>query len=80
MSTLLDCSGWEGYAEAFPDVANRRPLEVTGLVADDLDRSDPTSFLLNRRISGEFPTTDPVGPDIRTSRSGHRVKTKEHSR
>ncbi|NUL46231.1 DUF4111 domain-containing protein [Cellulosimicrobium funkei] len=37
VSTLLGFSGWTGHAEAFPDVANRRPLEVTSLVADDLE-------------------------------------------
>ena len=34
---LLGLSGWKGHAQAFPDVANRRPLDVTSLVADDLD-------------------------------------------
>ena len=36
VSMLLGLSGWKGHAEAFPEVANRRPLEVTSLVADDL--------------------------------------------
>lgn len=36
VSTLLGLSGWKGHAEAFPDVADRRLLEVTSLVADDL--------------------------------------------
>jgi len=37
VSTLLGLSGWKGHAEAFPEVANRRPIEVTSLVADDLE-------------------------------------------
>ena len=37
VSTLLGLSGWKGHADVFPEVANRRPLEVTSLVADDLE-------------------------------------------
>ncbi|WP_176747328.1 MULTISPECIES: nucleotidyltransferase domain-containing protein [unclassified Brevibacterium] len=36
ISTLLGLSGWKGHAEAFPEVASRRPLEVTSLVTADL--------------------------------------------
>lgn len=31
VSTLLGLSGWKAHAETFPDVADRRPLEVTSL-------------------------------------------------
>lgn len=34
--SLLGLSGWKGHAQSFPEVAGRLPLEVTGLVADDL--------------------------------------------
>ena len=37
VSTLLGLSGWKGHADVFPEVASRRPLEVTSLVADDLE-------------------------------------------
>lgn len=37
VTALLALSGWKGHAEDFPDVADRRPLEVTSLVADTLD-------------------------------------------
>ncbi|WP_430335882.1 aminoglycoside adenylyltransferase domain-containing protein [Rhodococcus sp. ACT016] len=33
---LLGISGWHGHLERFPDVAGRRPLEVTFLVRQDL--------------------------------------------
>ncbi|GAB3117684.1 aminoglycoside adenylyltransferase family protein [Streptomyces calidiresistens] len=31
---LLGISGWRGHAERFPDAAHRRPVELTGLVAE----------------------------------------------
>lgn len=37
VSLLLGFSGWKGHAEEFPDVADRRPLDVTSLVADDIE-------------------------------------------
>ena len=37
VSTLLGLSGWKGHADVFPEVASRRPLEVTSLIADDLE-------------------------------------------
>lgn len=37
VSLLLGLSGWKGHAKSFPDVANRRPLEVTSLVAETFD-------------------------------------------
>lgn len=35
-SVLLGLSGWSAHAVRFPHAANRRPLEVTSLVVDDL--------------------------------------------
>lgn len=35
VSNVARTLGVEGDSEAFPEVANRRPLEVTGLVADE---------------------------------------------
>lgn len=32
---LLALSGWKGHAKRFPEATNRRPLELTSLVADD---------------------------------------------
>lgn len=37
VSLLLGLSGWKGHATDFPEVVDRRPLEVTSLVADTLD-------------------------------------------
>lgn len=36
VSLLLSVSGWHGHAERFPDTAHRRPIELTGLVVDDI--------------------------------------------
>lgn len=33
---LLGVSGWRGHSERFPEVAGRRPVELTGLTGDDL--------------------------------------------
>lgn len=37
VSLLLNISGWRGHKSQFPEVAGRRPLEVTSLVADDVN-------------------------------------------
>lgn len=36
VSTLLSVSGWSGHESQFPEVAGRRPLEVTSVVLDDV--------------------------------------------
>ncbi|MCJ7859208.1 aminoglycoside adenylyltransferase domain-containing protein [Corynebacterium kalidii] len=36
LSEVLALSGWVGHSGTFPEVAHRRPLEVTSLVAADL--------------------------------------------
>lgn len=36
VSRLLAVSGWSGHASSFPEVADRRPLELTGVVVDDV--------------------------------------------
>ena len=33
VAVLLAASGWAGHAEAFPEAAGRRPVELTGIVA-----------------------------------------------
>lgn len=35
VAPLLGISGWRGHADEFPDVAHRRPVELTSLVLDD---------------------------------------------
>ena len=37
VSSTVEFSGWKGHAKDFPDVADRRPLDVTSLVADDIE-------------------------------------------
>lgn len=37
VSMLLSVSGWSGHATQFPEVADRRPLELTSLVVADVD-------------------------------------------
>lgn len=82
--TLLGLSGWSGHAERFPEVASRRPLELTSLVEDDLRR--PTSpprrdyqygeWLREQIVRGEYPAAEP-DPDVpvlaKTAWSGHRA-------
>lgn len=36
VSMLLGVSGWSGHGSQFPEVAGRRPLEVTSVVVDDV--------------------------------------------
>lgn len=36
VSMLLGVSGWSGHESQFPEVAGRRPLEVTSVVVDDV--------------------------------------------
>ncbi|GAA2399329.1 aminoglycoside adenylyltransferase family protein [Streptomyces glaucosporus] len=36
VSLLSRVSGWRGHAERFPDAAHRRPVELTGIVVDDV--------------------------------------------
>lgn len=81
---LLALSGWSGHAERFPEVASRRPLELTSLVADDLLRADHPprrdyqygEWLRERIGGGEYPAAEP-DPDVpilvRTAWTGHRV-------
>ena len=33
VAVLLELSGWRGHADRFPEVAGRRPIELTGLTA-----------------------------------------------
>ncbi|NWN89134.1 MAG: DUF4111 domain-containing protein [Micrococcaceae bacterium] len=36
VALLLNVSGWKGHGESFPEAANRRPIELTSLVHDDV--------------------------------------------
>lgn len=36
-SLISTFAGWKGHADVFSEVANRRPLDVTSLVSDDLE-------------------------------------------
>lgn len=36
VALLLGISGWSGHVDRFPDVAGRRPLEMTSLVLEDI--------------------------------------------
>lgn len=81
---LLELSGWSGHAERFPEVASRRPLELTSLVASDLRRSvgpprrdyQYGEWLRADLVRGELPAAE-VDPDVpilaKTAWAGHRV-------
>lgn len=82
--TLLGLSGWSGHAERFPEVAARRPLELTSLVESDLrspahpPRRDYQygEWLRDQIVGGEDPVAEP-DPDVpilaKTAWAGHRV-------
>lgn len=82
--TLLGMSGWSGHAERFPEVASRRPLELTSLVAEDLRRAEHPprrdyqygEWLREQIVDGTDPAAEP-DPDVpilvKTAWAGHRV-------
>lgn len=81
---LLGLSGWSGHAERFPEVASRRPLELTALVAEDLHRSDGRprrdyqygEWLREEIAGGDLPSAerDPDVPIlVKTAWAGHRT-------
>ncbi|WP_082966592.1 acetyltransferase [Mycolicibacter sinensis] len=83
-SLLLSVSGWRGHAAQFPEVADRRPLEVTSLVVDDLDPLPQTprrdfqfgEWLRAEILDGHVPpaVSDPdVVVLLATALSAHRV-------
>lgn len=81
---LLGLSGWSGHAERFPEVASRRPLELTSLVADELrspahpPRRDYQygEWLRAEIVAGDLPAAQP-DPDVpilvKTAWAGHRT-------
>lgn len=84
VSLLLGLSGWKGHAKDFPDVADRRPLEVTSLVADTLDplATEPwRDFQFGEWLRSDFtrgnvpePERDPdVVILLATAMASHRV-------
>lgn len=82
--TLLGLSGWSSHAERFPEAADRRPLELTSLVAGDLrSPTDPPrrdyqygEWLREQIVAGTDPAAEP-DPDVpilvKTAWAGHRV-------
>lgn len=81
---LLGFSGWKGHAEEFPGVADRRPLDVTSVVADTLDQlvADPWrdfqfgEWLRSDFVRGWVPESE-RDPDVvimlATALASHRV-------
>lgn len=84
VSMLLSVSGWRGHAAQFPEVADRRPLELTSLVVADVDplpqkpRRDFQfgEWLRAELLDGQVPTAVP-DPDVvvllATAQSAHRL-------
>ncbi len=84
VSMLLSVSGWRGHAAQFPEVADRRPLELTSLVVADVDPLPQTprrdfqfgEWLRADLLDGQVPpaVSDPdVVVLLATAQSAHRV-------
>ncbi len=84
VSVLLSVSGWRGHAARFPEVADRRPLELTSLVVADVDPLPQTprrdfqfgEWLRAELLDGQMPPAV-IDPDVvvllATAQSAHRV-------
>ncbi|WP_350222999.1 acetyltransferase [Mycolicibacter virginiensis] len=83
-SMLLSVSGWRGHAAQFPEVADRRPLELTSLVVADVDPLPQTprrdfqfgEWLRAELLDGHVPpaVSDPdVVVLLATAQTAHRV-------
>ncbi|WP_082980852.1 acetyltransferase [Mycolicibacter heraklionensis] len=84
VSMLLSVSGWRGHATQFPEVADRRPLELTSLAVADLAPLPQTprrdfqfgEWLRAELLDGHVPlaVSDPdVIVLLATAQSAHRV-------
>ncbi|UVO14748.1 DUF4111 domain-containing protein [Mycobacterium sp. SVM_VP21] len=84
VSVLLSASGWRGHAAQFPEVADRRPLELTSLVVADVDplpQKPRRDFQFGEWLRAELldghvppPISDPdVVVLLATAQSAHRV-------
>ncbi|WP_109469983.1 acetyltransferase [Mycolicibacter heraklionensis] len=84
VAMLLGVSGWRGHAAQFPEVADRRPLELTSLVVADVDPLPQTprrdfqfgEWLRAELLDGQVPpaVSDPdVVVLLATAQSAHRV-------
>lgn len=84
VSTLLVASGWKGHANTFPDAARRRPIELTSIVQDEVQKwaewpqhdFQYGEWLRAELIGGSLPqpATDPDSVIlIATAISAHRV-------
>ncbi|MGK5628962.1 aminoglycoside adenylyltransferase domain-containing protein [Streptomyces sp. URMC 123] len=84
VSLLLGVSGWRGHAARFPDAAHRRPIELTGIVVDDISPLTDTprrdvqygEWLRDDLARGHLPqpTSDPdTLVLLATVHSAHRV-------
>lgn len=84
VSELLSASGWRGHAAQFPEVADRRPLELTSLVVADVDplpQKPRRDFQFGEWLRAELldghvppPISDPdVVVLLATAQSAHRV-------
>lgn len=68
---LLRVSGWRGHAETFPDAASGRPMELTSLVAGDLEPLPAApirdfqfgEWLRADLVAGALPSPEP-DPDV----------------
>lgn len=84
VSVLLSVSGWKGHVSEFPEVADRRPLEVTNLVIGDLQPLTETprcdfqfgEWMREELLDGHVPSSA-FDPDVvillATALSSHRV-------
>lgn len=84
VEVLLDASGWRGHADRFPEVAHRRPIELTSLVLSDVESSSEPprrdfqygEWLRAEIVAGHLPQPED-DPDVVTlvamAQGAHRV-------
>ena len=84
VSALLCTSGWKGHAKTFPDAASRRPIELTSIVRDEVQKGAEWpqhdfqygEWLRAGLVAGTLPqsATDPDSVILlATALSAHRV-------
>lgn len=62
MAVLMELSGWSGHAERFPEVAHRRPIDLTSVVIGGCRRNQISLIVIFSLGSGCVPTSLTASP------------------